>query len=286
MRKIGAVAVVAGLLVGAGRPEVLGEDKRTLVEQELARFQGTWQLVSAEADGVKAPQDRTDKIRVVIKGSRHTVMFGDREVVHSVPFVIDPTTTPKSVTDTLVDGPDKGKQIKGVYKLEGDTLTSCVARTGEERPTGFASKPGTGHTLRVFRRVKAMGDDKAGAVEAELERFEGTWRFESLTVQGRDVPLEGLKTTRLTLKGDTFEMTDPMATYRGTFRPDPSVRPRRIDMTFTEGPEAGKTVQGIYELEGDTYKLCVGLTGKARPVEFASKPGSGHALEVLKRQKP
>src|SRR5207237_150022 len=81
---------------------------------------------------------------------------------------------------------------------------------------------------------------EAGAVEAELKRFEGTWGFESLTVQGRVVPLEGLKTTRLTLKGDTFEMTDPMATYRGTFRPDPSFTPRRIDMTFTEGPEAGK----------------------------------------------
>ena len=46
-------------------------------------------------------------------------------------------------------------------------------------------------------------------MEVELKRFEGTWRFESLTVEGRDVPLEGLKTTRLTLKGDTFEMTDP-----------------------------------------------------------------------------
>ena len=63
----------------------------------MARFQGTWQLVSAETDGVKAPQDRTDKVRVIIKGGRHTVMFGDQEVVHSVPFAIDPTTTPRSV---------------------------------------------------------------------------------------------------------------------------------------------------------------------------------------------
>ena len=164
MRRIafGMAAVAVGLLLGAGRPEPGGEDEGKLVKEELARFQGTWQLVSAEADGVKAPKDRTDKIRVVIKGSRHTVIFGDQEVVHSVPFAIDPTTTPKSVTDTLVDGPDKGKQIKGIYKLEGDTMTSCVAKVGEERPAEFASKPGSGHTLRVFRRVKDDGRCQGG----------------------------------------------------------------------------------------------------------------------------
>jgi uncharacterized protein (TIGR03067 family) len=278
--------VAVELLLGAGRPEPAGDAKRPLVERELARFQGTWQLVSAEADGVKAPWDWTDKIRVVIKGSRHAVMFGDKEVAHSIPFAIDPTTTPKSVVDTLEAGPDVGEQIKGIYNLEGDTLTSCVARTGEERPTGFASKPGTGHTLRVFGRVNDMGDSQAKVVEAELERFEGTWRFESLIVEGREVPPEGLQTSRLTLKGDTFEMTDPMATYRGTFRIDPSVTPKRIAMAFTEGPEAGKTVLGIYELDGDTYKVCVGLAGRGRPEGFASKTGSGHALEVLKREKP
>jgi uncharacterized protein (TIGR03067 family) len=81
-------------------------------------------------------------------------------------------------------------------------------------------------------------------------------------------------------------MTDPRATYRGTFTIGLGVTPKRIDMTFTGGPEAGKTVLGVYELDGDTYKVCVGLSGRGRPEGFASEPGSGHALEVLKREKP
>lgn len=40
---------------------------------ELAKFQGTWQLISAETDGKKAPAERVKKIRVVIKGDRHTL---------------------------------------------------------------------------------------------------------------------------------------------------------------------------------------------------------------------
>lgn len=264
MRRIGfgSEAVAVGLLLGAGHPKAGGEDKSKLVEQELARFQGTWQLVSAETDGEKAPKDRTDKIRVVIKGSRHTVFFGDQEVAHSVPFALAPTTTPRSATDTLEDGPDKGKEIRSIYKLEGDTLTTCAARIGEERPAEFASKPGSGHTLRAFRRVEGKDDAKAKAVEAELNRFEGTWRYESTVVEGQEVPDERLKAVGLIIKGDRFEMIDPTATYRTTYAVDPTLTPKTIDVTFTEGPEAGKTSRGIYELDGETYQVCIGLAGR------------------------
>ena len=275
----------SGCSSGPVAPSRAARTSGKLVEEELARFRGTWQLVSAETDGVKAPKDRTDKIRVVIEGSRHTVIFGDQEVVHSVPFAVDPTTTPKSVTDTLVDGPDKGKQIKGIYKLEGDTMTSCVAKVGEDRPAEFASKPGSGHTLRVFRRVKARtmpGRRRSRRSGSGSRAPGGTNRV----VEGQEVPEEGSRTARLIVKGDRFEMTDPAATYRGTYTVDPSVTPKTIDVTFTEGPEAGKTSRGIYELDGDTYKVCVGLAGRDRPEEFASKPGSGHALQVLRREKP
>ena len=138
------LAVVPVLLIGADAA------KDDVVKRETEKFQGTWQLVSAESDGKKAPEDRVKQTRVVIKGSKHTVYFGDKEVVREIPFAIDPTTTPKSVTDMLPDG----RTIKSIYELDGDTLKTCAAAAGKDRPTEFSAKEGSGQTLRVFKRVK------------------------------------------------------------------------------------------------------------------------------------
>jgi hypothetical protein len=55
---------------------------------------------------------------------------------------------------------------------------------------------------------------------------------------------------------------------------------------MSEGPLAGRTLRGIYEIEGDTQKVCLPLEeGAGRPKEFTSKPGSGHLLQVFKREK-
>ena len=117
---------------------------------EIKKFDGTWQLTSAIADGKKTPDEIVKKIRVVIKDGKHTVYFEKDVVAKEVPFKIDATQTPKTVEDSLPDG----TTIKGIYKIDGDTLTSCVAQIGKDRPTKFESTEGSGHTLRVFTRVK------------------------------------------------------------------------------------------------------------------------------------
>lgn len=142
--KIQTFFVVVGFVLMAGTP------KSELIKKDLEKFQGTWQLISAETDGKKAPEEQVSKIKVVIKGNKHTVLFGDKVAVKEIPFQIDPTKNPKNVDDTLPDG----RMIHGIYELDGDTLKSCVAQVGKPRPTEFAAKPGTGHTLRVFKQVK------------------------------------------------------------------------------------------------------------------------------------
>src|SRR5205807_1617746 len=83
--------------------------------------------------------------------------------------------------------------------------------------------------------------------------------------------------------GTKFTTAAMGSTYDGTLSLDVTKKPKRFDLKFTKGPEKGNTSLGIYELDGDTWKICLGLTGKSRPTKFATKPGSGHALETLKR---
>ena len=120
------------------------------VKAELEKLQGVWQLVSAETDGKKAPEEQVKKIKVIIKGDKHTVRFGDEDLAKEIPFKIDPTKKPKTTDDTLPDG----GIIRGIYELDGNTLRSCVAPAGKPRPTEFTGKAGSGQTLRVFQRVK------------------------------------------------------------------------------------------------------------------------------------
>jgi uncharacterized protein (TIGR03067 family) len=120
------------------------------IKSEMKHFEGTWQLVSATKDGKETPKDVVKKIRVVIRGNKHSVYLGDEIVAKEIQFTIDPKKNPKTTTDKLPDG----KEIKGIYKLDGDTLISCVAGAGKDRPCEFVSMPGSGHTLRTFKRVK------------------------------------------------------------------------------------------------------------------------------------
>ena len=134
--------------------------------------------------------------------------------------------------------------------------------------------------------VLVSGGDTSEDTKKELENFRGTWKYVSMEADGMKVTLEPLAGIKLVLDGDKFTQTDPQATYRGTFSVSVKTRPKTIDVIFTEGPEKGKIFKGIYELEGDTYKACIAVPGRERPKEFASKPGSGHVLSVLKREKP
>lgn len=129
-------------------------------------------------------------------------------------------------------------------------------------------------------------DPPADAVKKELDKFQGTWRLISLEAEGTKVPEEALKDIRLSIKGDKFTTSEGKNSFGGTFKFDPTKKPKTIDVQFHEGPQKGQVSLGIYELEGDTYRICVDMAGKGRPSEFAGRRGTGYALEVYQRVKP
>src|SRR5262249_52638914 len=93
--------------------------------------------------------------------------------------------------------------------------------------------------------------------------------------------LKETASVRLIFDGDTFRMKHPPANdEKVQFRVDSTKKPKQID--FGEG------AQGIYELDGDTLKLCWDQQAKSngRPTKFAhdkDKPTVHYS--VLKREK-
>lgn len=131
----------------------------------------------------------------------------------------------------------------------------------------------------------ARADDKAD-VEKELQKFQGTWTFESVEAGGQALSPDGLKGLILTFEGakHTVKKGDEVVQV-GTQKIDPSKAPKAIDVTMTEGPNKGAVMLGIYEIDGDTLKVCFDAEGKKRPTEFKSAPGSQTFVNVHKRVK-
>jgi uncharacterized protein (TIGR03067 family) len=141
------------------------------------------------------------------------------------------------------------------------------------------------YLLSAVALIMVAADDKDEA-KKELERFQGTWKFESLEVGGMKMDVGVYKDVRLILEGDKFTHKEGKEPAHGTFKVDVSKKPKTIDITFTDGPEKGNTILGIYELDGDTYRVCIDLAKKdVRPTKFESKKGTMLVLEVLKREK-
>lgn len=141
-------------------------------------------------------------------------------------------------------------------------------------------------TLVLGTAVLLTAAAPENASKKELEKFQGTWKLVSMEAEGSKVEENVFKGSKLTIKGDKVTMTSPGdAVYQGVFKFDLSHKPKRLDLSFTDGPEKGNTSLGIYEIDGETFKVCLGLTGKPRPQEFVTKAGSGHVLEVWKKEK-
>jgi uncharacterized protein (TIGR03067 family) len=127
-------------------------------------------------------------------------------------------------------------------------------------------------------------DDKADA-EKELKKFQGTWTFESVEAGGKKLPTDALKGSTVTFEGDKYTVKNGDAVLQAaTLKLDPSKSPKAFDVTVAEGPNKG-TILGIYEIDGDTLKVCFDPEGKKRPTEFKTAAGSQTTLVVHQRVK-
>jgi uncharacterized protein (TIGR03067 family) len=114
-------------------------------------------------------------------------------------------------------------------------------------------------------------DERSKADRAALQ---GEWEIVSAESNGEPPPPGMLDGAKFAFSGDNLTLLGK----EGTFELDATQSPRRIDFIRGKGRQLG-----IYELDGDRLKLCVGPADD-RPTEFKTQPRTDHSLFVLKRK--
>jgi uncharacterized protein (TIGR03067 family) len=145
--------VLVGLVTAGGIGLLSAAQKEGADKNELEKFQGKWVQVSTTIDGKAMEEDELKNRFVVFKGEKLILLYKDKERGTSS-LKVDPGKSPAQIDTTAEDGPVKGGTLKGIYKFDGDTLTLCFVVGSKDRPTEFASNPGSGALLFVHKRAK------------------------------------------------------------------------------------------------------------------------------------
>ena len=164
----------------------------------------------------------------------------------------------------------------------------------------------TGRPRRRARR-KVIGGSKAGPVETrgdnagrkvlnpqeEMKRLEGVWAITAMAEDAAQVtPQDAAKNFegigRVVIQGDRMTIRTNVSNRKEVitlrFWVDPARSPGTMALVNTEerpkeDEDDRKILLGIYDLKGDTLKICVGVD---RPDKYEAGAGSGRSMMVLK----
>jgi len=118
----------------------------------------------------------------------------------------------------------------------------------------------------------------------DVAQLQGEWTMVSGSADGSPVPETMLSDFKRVCKEEETTVTVAGQMFlKAKFKLDASKKPKTIDYDVIDGPTKGKKQLGIYELEGDTFKVCFAKPDMERPTDF--KPGEGRTTSVWKREK-
>jgi uncharacterized protein (TIGR03067 family) len=135
-------------------------------------------------------------------------------------------------------------------------------------------------------RAKAHGPAEKPNQD-DRHRLQGNWEGVRVERNGKVVyEGESASQARVRFVGDTVIFDDRAARLEGTFRVIEDRTPKTFDLTVTEGETTATYPAGIYELNGDLFRLCFAFPAAERPTSFQTSPGSGRTLFIYRRTRP
>jgi len=125
----------------------------------------------------------------------------------------------------------------------------------------------------------------------EIKKLKGTWRITSAEAQGKAIKLKDLGMDRVIITADkmTFKSRGKEVKV-WAYAVDPSKKPKEMDWN---NPGARAPHPAIYELKGDTLKVCFPILpiGTDKPAPEVTRPkafitkGGQFMMFIARRQK-
>lgn len=136
--------------------------------------------------------------------------------------------------------------------------------------------------LFLLPAVALSADD----TKKDREKLKGTWDVVTWVQSGKAVSAQAIKGCTVTFSEDKMTIKTPGIAITFFYEMDANTKPKTINRWYEvkQGDEK-KPSPGIYELDGDTLKVCWDYYGQPKPTEFGSKDGSSLEYMLLKRPK-
>ena len=120
---------------------------------DLVAMQGEWGCTLNIRDGQRQPDDVAETIFRDVKDDIVIISLFDKPLQKGK-IKLDPTTSPKQIDMTMLEGPAKDAVSSGIYEIKDGVMKICSAPPGQPRPTVFESKTGSRVSLTEWKRNK------------------------------------------------------------------------------------------------------------------------------------
>jgi uncharacterized protein (TIGR03067 family) len=140
-----AIALVVGPFAVIAAPGLKDKEDKS----DLKKLQGDWTIASWEQLGQNVNVTGTWSF----KDDKYTLNQGFNLEEGSIK--LDQGKKPATIDMNITAGNCQGNDQPGIYKIEGDTLTLCLAWPGNtDRPTEFSTNAGNRWILITLKRAK------------------------------------------------------------------------------------------------------------------------------------
>jgi uncharacterized protein (TIGR03067 family) len=148
MRMYTTVLVALAVTVAAPAP------KEAPKKKETPGIVGVWTLDKAEAAGMALPVGALGDLTLTFSEDGTMVARkGGQETAENGRYSHDPKKSPAEIDFVENRAGAKEMTVHGIYKIDGEMLTICMAPMGA-RPTKFESPAGGQVILFTFKRAK------------------------------------------------------------------------------------------------------------------------------------